>query len=225
MKRFYIILILILMISCSRKNTITSNVATNALKGKVVNSLGDAIPDAEIVINYYLVNYESTGKYLKPDNFHHIVITKHQSLSDTVKIINDSTGYQSLIWDGTDLENKRVLPGYYDYNFFNSDSLIVTNKCLVLFDYPMQTGCINEEFEIITRTDSKGNFEISYDEFAFHFDDNMIDVMNENGEIDGYAKLSPYIKLWTFADEYYSTFHDSILINPTTGAYIEIEMD
>ncbi|MDN5353675.1 MAG: hypothetical protein PWQ09_431 [Candidatus Cloacimonadota bacterium] len=74
-------------------------------------------------------------------------------------------------------------------------------------------------------SNSKGKFEIPYNDFAFHFDDNIVEIFDEFGDFEGYGKLTNYIKIWAFSEGYNSSFTDSVYIDPGSGAYLEIELN
>ncbi|MDA3886820.1 MAG: hypothetical protein PF638_14615 [Candidatus Delongbacteria bacterium] len=210
------LVMLVIIISCS--DDPVSSKLTNPTNGKVVDSFGNPIQDAKIVVSYYREVFNSTGviKIIDPDEkdslvtiifslrnegLVELVIRNYYTKEKTTDLINGimQVGYHTVTWSLKNSNGKYVFNDVYDYTL-TADGQSWTNSMMVTYDY---NDVLESEIEYIVNTKSDGSFYFNAAGLIKDFVSSYWDGVNNQ------VRFADYVKLWVVKDGYENVCIDS----------------
>ncbi|MDA3839003.1 MAG: hypothetical protein PF574_08485 [Candidatus Delongbacteria bacterium] len=208
------LVMLVMVIACS-----DDPVSSDSTNLRVLDSLGNPVAGAKIVVSYYREVFDETGviKIIDPEekdsaltiNFSvastspvELEIQNYYTKEKTVLLISGTmlAGYHTITWSGKNSNGKYVFNDVYDC-VLDLNGQILTKQSLVTYDY---LGALESEIEYIANTKSDGSFYFNAAGLIKDYEGEYVD-----DDVSAYVRFANYVKLWIVKDGYENACIDS----------------
>jgi len=196
------------------------------ITGRVVDSQGEAIKDAAILLTY---DYGSIHTSIPTANIPygtaedgHIFIWIESMCGDTINILIDdfqNAGYHTAIWNWNDLNGNIVVNGNYMIHMTVREMISTSNIYVGQSEYNTLEKIEGYNYHAIT--DNNGLFSIPFDCLPFGME---YLVTDENGNSAGNEEIPYKVKLWMIHDDFNTMSSDWKSVNPDVDLYVEFHI-
>ncbi len=225
-----IMFLITLLVGCA-KSTSSDNNNFPVIYGQITNQNQQPVDDAKIILTYKveeLLRPTTTIFFdIKNPSNVKVWITRHNE-TDTLKVLANSfyePGIITILWDGKDKNDIRVVSGYYDYYSCIDEGETTMNKMVVFYEPNNVTGDEVAFYEAHTITGNGGDFLLSTEKLPFSFDDNEFEILDESGNLQGEYYISRYVKIYAIHKDYLPIFVDSVYIDSLNSTRIDFQFN
>ena len=196
------------------------------ITGRVVDSQGEAIKDAAILLTYDYGNIVPTNSTSLADfslnTSGNVYIYIESMCGDTVNILIDDymeAGMHQISWDFTDLDGNIVFNGQYEMHYIDADNAIYQNIYVGQSDYSNLDNI--EGYNYHAKTDDNGLFSIQFDCLPFNMEYFSVD---EFGNPIGWLNIPYTVKIWMIHDDYITMNSGWKSLDPNNDLYVEFHI-
>jgi hypothetical protein len=203
----------------------------NDLRGQVVDSLGQPVAGATVVLQY-AVDLPVGSTFDKPRTTIQFGIPEQGPVTlwissycdgDTVRMLLAGElppGQHEVLWDGQDDAGRTMPDGVYRYHLLTATG---RNDQAIVLLYPGYQLPEAASFAPLAVTDANGRFALSQACLPFGF---SFDAVNEIGEILGTATVTRSVRVWAY-DPRSGALAGSpeVVVDATTGAEVTVVVE